>query len=424
MGAAEWDAERYSTSPTPVTAPRTTSSPTPRRQDPSPRRGRSLGGLVGTRPADRHGAVAVGAAARHPTSTRSSPPRRRSTASSWCRPCCRRPLGPAAVGARGPVHGSRRAACTPTPSPLLPGPDVAKPATSPPSPCSSCSPRRRPARTGPSRRPTATPSTWEIAGSPHSDAIDHTAVVELERDLPPVGPARPARLRRPQLCSPPTTPSGPPPAPRQRGVDDGPAGQRPADRAGPGVGRAMRDDDGNVRGGVRLPEIDVPTAAPPVESKASDYCGLVGSRRRTSTRTTSTTATRRRRPTWRSCRPPSTRRSRPATSSARTPRSRWAPRRSSALDRHRRGQSSPGPPPRRPPGSARYRRAPCVRRGRRRQPWTPRARTPVRAQSSNRSWMATTGRDLITAVPRRAAPAAQRAGRAHHRPRQRRRSGA
>lgn len=117
--------------------------------------------------------------------------------------------------------------------------------------------------------------TWEVAGAAHADQTSTAALVaKLQRDFPqvPLGqlecadqnafPLRYALRAAARAMAawvqggalPPTAP------PLQR--DQG--------------GELVRDDDGNVRGGLRLPEIDVPTAKHTGVSSRVGYCGLAG----------------------------------------------------------------------------------------------------------------------------------------------------
>jgi hypothetical protein len=118
--------------------------------------------------------------------------------------------------------------------------------------------------------------TWEVAGAAHIDATITQAVVDrAARDFPDLDldsvdcdqqntfPTRWA-LRAAMRAMTAWVEDGtePPTAPRI---------------ARDGSGRLRRDDDGNVVGGLRLPEIEVPTAAYSGASQARGYCGLTGS---------------------------------------------------------------------------------------------------------------------------------------------------
>lgn len=118
--------------------------------------------------------------------------------------------------------------------------------------------------------------TWEVAGSSHLDTTTTAALVaKLRRDFPDVP--------RGQLeCA---TPNAFPTeyalraAARalSRWVADGTApASTPLIARDPASGALARDADGNVQGGVRLPQIAVPTARHTGESTVDGHCGLVG----------------------------------------------------------------------------------------------------------------------------------------------------
>jgi hypothetical protein len=119
--------------------------------------------------------------------------------------------------------------------------------------------------------------TWEIAGSSHMDATaTDQLVAQLTRDFPSVPrgqlacpqandfPARYALRAAVRAMS--------------EWVDGGtlpPAA--PALQRDPASGALLRDPDGNAKGGLRLPQIEVPMARYSGESQARGYCGLTGS---------------------------------------------------------------------------------------------------------------------------------------------------
>lgn len=119
--------------------------------------------------------------------------------------------------------------------------------------------------------------TWEVAGASHVDATTTAAIVaQLRRDFPkvpldqldcPQPNAFPARYAlRAALRS------------LSAWVADGtaPPTSAPLQRD-PNSGAIVRGADGNALGGLRLPELDVPTAQHQGESDADGYCGLAGS---------------------------------------------------------------------------------------------------------------------------------------------------
>jgi hypothetical protein len=130
----------------------------------------------------------------------------------------------------------------------------------------------------PVRRPdSALFRTWEVAGASHVDATGTTATVtQLKRDFPtiPLGQLDcpdpnvfPARYALRAAVRSLTT-----------WVADGTAPTTaPPLARDPKTGALLRDADGNALGGLRLPEIDVPTARYGGESTAQGYCGLTGS---------------------------------------------------------------------------------------------------------------------------------------------------
>jgi hypothetical protein len=118
--------------------------------------------------------------------------------------------------------------------------------------------------------------TWEIAGATHADATITAALEDqIRRDFPKVPldqleckqpndlPARYAdRAALRALAGWVVTGTAPPSIPA---LD--------RDRSGD----LVRDADGNAKGGVRLPQLSVPTAAYSGESSGSGYCALTGS---------------------------------------------------------------------------------------------------------------------------------------------------
>jgi hypothetical protein len=118
--------------------------------------------------------------------------------------------------------------------------------------------------------------TWEIAGATHADATATAALKEqLRRDFPkvPLGqleckqpndlPTRYAdRAALRALATWVATGTPPPTA-------------KPIDRTR--GGDLQRDADGNAKGGLRLPQLAVPTAAYSGESSGTGYCALTGS---------------------------------------------------------------------------------------------------------------------------------------------------
>lgn len=119
--------------------------------------------------------------------------------------------------------------------------------------------------------------TWEIAGATHLDTTATAAIVaQLARDFPSVP--------RDQLeCAQPNDlPTRYALRAALRGlaawVDDGtlPPTAAPLERDADS-GALQRDPDGNAKGGVRLPQLAVPTARYSGESTAEGYCGLTGS---------------------------------------------------------------------------------------------------------------------------------------------------
>jgi hypothetical protein len=118
--------------------------------------------------------------------------------------------------------------------------------------------------------------TWEVAGASHIDATITQGISDQagrdfpDLDLSPLACAQPNELpTRYALRA----------AMRALAawVDDGTAPPRAPRLGRDGSGRLKRDADGNAVGGVRLPEIEVPTAAYSGVSDASGYCGLTGS---------------------------------------------------------------------------------------------------------------------------------------------------
>ena len=117
--------------------------------------------------------------------------------------------------------------------------------------------------------------TWEVAGASHADATSTAALLgKLRRDFPqvPLG----------QLECP--TPNAFPLRYALRAaagalatwVDKGtaPPIAPPIERDSSGA--LVRDGEGNAKGGLRLPEISVPTARHSGESTGTGYCGLTG----------------------------------------------------------------------------------------------------------------------------------------------------
>jgi hypothetical protein len=129
------------------------------------------------------------------------------------------------------------------------------------------------------RRPdSALYRTWEVAGSSHVDATSTAATVaQLQRDFPK------APLSQIVDCAAPNT------FPTRYALraalhslsswvaDGTPPATAPSLRRDPATGALVRDAAGNVLGGLRLPQIDVPTAT---HTGLSDddgyYCGLAG----------------------------------------------------------------------------------------------------------------------------------------------------
>lgn len=125
----------------------------------------------------------------------------------------------------------------------------------------------------------ATIHTWEVAGSSHFDITETASFAgKLERDFP--------KVSREQLeCD---SPNAFPTHYALRAatralatwVADGAAPKTvPLIERDPATGALVRDADGNARGGVRLPQIAVPTASHTGESTDDGYCGLVGQTR-------------------------------------------------------------------------------------------------------------------------------------------------
>jgi hypothetical protein len=119
--------------------------------------------------------------------------------------------------------------------------------------------------------------TWEVAGSAHTDSTVLAAQRALiKRDFP-------LALLDPMAACP--TPNAFPTAYAVRAAyramnawvadgDEPPTAPRITREPG---GAIERDDAGNARGGLRLPDIEVPTARHSGESAAQRFCSLVGS---------------------------------------------------------------------------------------------------------------------------------------------------
>jgi hypothetical protein len=119
--------------------------------------------------------------------------------------------------------------------------------------------------------------TWEIAGSTHMDATaTDQLVAQLARDFPSVPrgqlacaqandfPARYALRAAVRAMS-------------ARVADGTRPPTAPALERDDASGALLRDPDGNAKGGLRLPQIEVPMARYSGESEARGYCGLTGS---------------------------------------------------------------------------------------------------------------------------------------------------
>jgi hypothetical protein len=119
--------------------------------------------------------------------------------------------------------------------------------------------------------------TWEVAGASHVDATTTAAIVaQLRRDFPKVPleqleceqanafPTRYALRAALRSLSAWVAKGTPPPT-------------APPLQRDPSSGEIVRGADGNALGGLRLPEIDVPTARHQGGSDEDGYCGLAGS---------------------------------------------------------------------------------------------------------------------------------------------------
>jgi hypothetical protein len=119
--------------------------------------------------------------------------------------------------------------------------------------------------------------TWEVAGSAHLDTTATAAIeARLQRDFPDVP------LDQLECEQPNDLPTRYALRAALRGladwVDDGdPPPVAPPLERDDGSGALLRDPDGNAKGGVRLPQLAVPTARYSGESTAEGYCELTGS---------------------------------------------------------------------------------------------------------------------------------------------------
>ena len=119
--------------------------------------------------------------------------------------------------------------------------------------------------------------TWEVAGAAHLDTTATAAIeARLKRDFPDVP------LDQLECEQPNDLPTRYALRAALRGladwVDDGdpPPAAPPLERDDES-GALLRDPDGNAKGGVRLPQLAVPTARYSGESTAEGYCELTGS---------------------------------------------------------------------------------------------------------------------------------------------------
>jgi hypothetical protein len=129
--------------------------------------------------------------------------------------------------------------------------------------------------TGVGRPDSALFRTWEVAGAAHVDALATEATkAKLARDFPsiPLG-----QLDCPQANAFPTR-YALRAAVRAltEWVADGTAPPSASPLARNGDGEIRRDADGNALGGLRLPDVNVPTARHTGQSERRGYCGLTG----------------------------------------------------------------------------------------------------------------------------------------------------
>ncbi len=237
--------------------------------------------------------------------------------------------------------------------------------------------------------------TWEVAGTSHLDAAATDATVaKLDRDFP--------QVPLDQLeCD---QPNGFPTryalraAVRALGawVEDGTEPPTAPPLSRDSAGELRRDADGNALGGLRLPDIEAPTAAHSGESDALGYCGLTGS---TVPFTTEDLAERYPTPeayvdavTAAAAEAVEAGYLLPEDASAIVPAApaRFAAAAAEAATATDAATSSPAAPEARSSASSSGRASSGAS--------SPSAAPAARAERSDRGWMATTGRDLITPV--------------------------
>ena len=117
--------------------------------------------------------------------------------------------------------------------------------------------------------------TWEVAGASHTDRTATEALVaKLRRDFPTVP------LGQLECADANTFPTRYALRAAARAlavwVDDGPAPPTAPPLELDGAGAVVRDTLGNAKGGLRLPQIEVPTARYTGESVGDGYCALTG----------------------------------------------------------------------------------------------------------------------------------------------------